>query len=125
MQTEFFVRYQDETHVGTHEMDFYGGEKKYRKVNHHKPQHITNGSGSPTKCVGPITGSDDTVIFKVNDRAKQDRSGSSRENCPTSEMENAGRYDRKYIYGGERAPSAPSEINQYRVIGYIYKALKK
>lgn len=31
LQTEFFVRYQDETHVGTHEMDFfmYGGEKKY------------------------------------------------------------------------------------------------
>lgn len=29
LQTEFFVRYQDETHVGTHEMDFYGGEDKY------------------------------------------------------------------------------------------------
>lgn len=29
LQTEFFVRYQDETHVGTHEMDFYGGETKY------------------------------------------------------------------------------------------------
>ena len=29
LQTEFFVRYQDETHVGTHEMDFYGGERKY------------------------------------------------------------------------------------------------
>ena len=29
LQTEFFVRYQDETHVGTHEMDFYGGEEKY------------------------------------------------------------------------------------------------
>jgi hypothetical protein len=24
LQTDFFVRYQDETHVGTHEMDFYG-----------------------------------------------------------------------------------------------------
>ena len=29
LQTEFFVRYQDETHAGTHEMDFYGGETKY------------------------------------------------------------------------------------------------
>jgi hypothetical protein len=29
LQTEFFVHYQDETHVGTHEMDFYGGETKY------------------------------------------------------------------------------------------------
>jgi hypothetical protein len=29
LQTEFFVRYQDETHAGTHEIDFYGGEKKY------------------------------------------------------------------------------------------------
>ena len=29
LQTEFFVRHQDETHVGTHEMDFYGGERKY------------------------------------------------------------------------------------------------
>lgn len=29
LQTEFFVRYQDETHAGTHEMDFYGGEDKY------------------------------------------------------------------------------------------------
>jgi len=29
LQTEFFVRHQDETHVGTHELDFYGGEKKY------------------------------------------------------------------------------------------------
>jgi len=29
MQTEFFVRRQDETHVGSHEMDFYGGERKY------------------------------------------------------------------------------------------------
>lgn len=28
LQTEFFVRYQDETHVGTREMDFYGGERK-------------------------------------------------------------------------------------------------
>jgi hypothetical protein len=24
LQTDFYVRYQDETHVGTHEMDFYG-----------------------------------------------------------------------------------------------------
>lgn len=29
LQTDFFVRYQDETHVDTHEMDFYGGETKY------------------------------------------------------------------------------------------------
>lgn len=29
LQTEFFVRHEDETHVGTHEMDFYGGERKY------------------------------------------------------------------------------------------------
>ena len=29
LQTEFFVHRQDETHVGTHEMDFYGGEQKY------------------------------------------------------------------------------------------------
>jgi len=29
LQTEFFVRYQNETHVGTYEMDFYGGETKY------------------------------------------------------------------------------------------------
>jgi hypothetical protein len=29
LQTEFYVRWQNETHVGTHEMDFYGGEKKY------------------------------------------------------------------------------------------------
>jgi hypothetical protein len=29
LQTDFFVRYQDETHVGTHEMDFYGGETEY------------------------------------------------------------------------------------------------
>ena len=29
LQTEFFVRYQDETHAGTHEMNFYGAEEKY------------------------------------------------------------------------------------------------
>jgi hypothetical protein len=29
LQTEFFVRYQDETHAGTHEMDFYGDDDKY------------------------------------------------------------------------------------------------
>ena len=29
LQTDFFVRYQDETHAGTREMDFYGGETKY------------------------------------------------------------------------------------------------
>lgn len=29
LQTEFFVRYQNETHVGTHEMDFYGDEDNY------------------------------------------------------------------------------------------------
>jgi len=29
LQTDFFVRYQDETHVDAHEMDFYGGERKY------------------------------------------------------------------------------------------------
>jgi hypothetical protein len=29
LQTEFFVRYQDETHAGTHEMYFYGEEDKY------------------------------------------------------------------------------------------------
>ena len=29
LQTEFFVKYQDATHTGTHEMDFYGGEVQY------------------------------------------------------------------------------------------------
>ena len=29
LQTEFFVHYQDETHVGNHEMNFYGDEDKY------------------------------------------------------------------------------------------------
>ena len=29
LQTEFFVRYQDETHAGTDEMDFYGDDDKY------------------------------------------------------------------------------------------------
>jgi len=29
MQTEYFVRYKDKTHVGNHEMDFYGTEKEY------------------------------------------------------------------------------------------------
>jgi hypothetical protein len=29
LQTEFFVQYQDATHAGTHQMDFYGGEKQY------------------------------------------------------------------------------------------------
>lgn len=29
LQTEFYVRYHDETHVGNHVMDFYGDEFKY------------------------------------------------------------------------------------------------
>jgi hypothetical protein len=29
MQTEYFVRYKDKTHVGNHEMDFYDTEKEY------------------------------------------------------------------------------------------------
>lgn len=29
LQTEFYIRYQDETHMGHHVMDFYGGEDKY------------------------------------------------------------------------------------------------
>jgi hypothetical protein len=29
LQTEYYVRYQDETHAGAHEMEFYVGEKKY------------------------------------------------------------------------------------------------
>lgn len=29
LQTEFFVSYQDETHVGAHVMNFYGDEDKY------------------------------------------------------------------------------------------------
>jgi hypothetical protein len=29
LQTEFFVRYQDETHAGTHEMNFYDDLKEY------------------------------------------------------------------------------------------------
>jgi len=29
LQTQFFVKYQDATHSGTREMDFYGGEELY------------------------------------------------------------------------------------------------
>ncbi len=29
LQTEFFTSYQDKTHVGTHQMDFYGDETQY------------------------------------------------------------------------------------------------
>lgn len=29
LQTEFYVSYQDETHAGRHEMDFYGGTDEY------------------------------------------------------------------------------------------------
>lgn len=29
LQTEFYIRYQDETHMGYHVMDFYGDEDKY------------------------------------------------------------------------------------------------
>ena len=29
LQTEFYIRYQDETHMGHHVMDFYGDEDKY------------------------------------------------------------------------------------------------
>jgi hypothetical protein len=29
LQTKFFVRYQDETHTGTHEMDFYDDHDKF------------------------------------------------------------------------------------------------
>ena len=29
LQTEFYIRYSDETHMGYHVMDFYGDEDKY------------------------------------------------------------------------------------------------